>query len=281
MGLRIAEVARRGTGPRKQAAAQSVHLTDIQPNSSFPGNQRSCGRCTGTMGAKCCSYTHSLTGADSMSAAQLDHYTRSFHNIDRDGTGSIDAEELTAALREMGQYPSSAEVECMIRTVDFDEYLELVGQIEAEEIKPETELEQIFRVLDHNGSDTISFRTLTKFLERILEASEAAALEQLVLQADEDGSGMINQSEFVAIFKDNLRDKTQRASMHRSRSFQGQLESPNCETSEQEDEASHSEDEDNAATPNTPVQKMFTGINLAPIATDVDSSGNVSYRHSV
>merc|ERR1712166_78431 len=238
MGLRIAEVARRGTGPRKQAAAQSVHLTDIQPNSSFPGNQRSCGRCTGTMGAKCCSYTHSLTGADSMSAAQLDHYTRSFHNIDRDGTGSIDAEELTAALREMGQYPSSAE------------------------------LEQIFRVLDHNGSDTISFRTLTKFLERILEASEAAALEQLVLQADEDGSGMINQSEFVAIFKDNLRDKTQRASMHRSRSFQGQLERPNCETSEQEDEASHSEDEDNAATPNTPVQKMFTGINLAPIATD-------------
>jgi len=139
------------------------------------------------MGAKCCSYTHSLTGADSMSAAQLDHYTRSFHNIDRDGTGSIDAEELTAALREMGQYPSSAEVECMIRMVDFDcsgtvdldEYLELVGQIEAEEIKPETELEQIFRVLDHNGSDTISFRTLTKFLERILEASEAAALEQL------------------------------------------------------------------------------------------------------
>merc|ERR1712086_876323 len=174
-------------GPRKQAAVQSVHLTDIQPNSSFPGNQRSCGRCTGTMGAKCCSYTHSLTGADSMSAAQLDHYTRSFHNIDRDGTGSIDAEELTAALREMGQYPSSAEVECMIRMVDFDcsgtvdldEYLELVGQIEAEEIKPETVLEQIFRVLDHNGSDTISFRTLTKFLERILEASEAAALEQL------------------------------------------------------------------------------------------------------
>lgn len=139
------------------------------------------------MGAQCCSYTHSLNGADSMSEAQLDHYVRSFHNIDKDGTGSIDAQELTAALREMGQYPSSAEVECMIRMVDFDcsgtvdleEYLELVGQIEAEEIKPETELEQIFRVLDHNGSDTISFRTLTKFLERILEASEAAALEQL------------------------------------------------------------------------------------------------------
>ena len=81
-----------------------------------------------------------------------------FFNLDRDGSGTIDAEELAFMLRSLGQNPTEEEVHELIASVDdgdkdgkiqFREFLKLYTQgMDTKNVGRKEDVEDIFRAVD-------------------------------------------------------------------------------------------------------------------------------------
>ncbi|GAM28511.1 hypothetical protein SAMD00019534_116870 [Acytostelium subglobosum LB1] len=55
-----------------------------------------------------------------VSDAQIARYTEAFKQADKDGNGSVTADELAPFLRSLGQNPSDAQISSMIGEFDAD-----------------------------------------------------------------------------------------------------------------------------------------------------------------
>ncbi|KAL2612444.1 hypothetical protein R1flu_024136 [Riccia fluitans] len=129
-----------------------------------------------------------------------------FTLFDKDGDGSITANELGTVMRSLGQNPTDSELQDMIQevdvdgdgTIDFAEFLTLAA-LKIKDAGSDEELKEAFRVLDKDRNGFISAVELGHVMTNLGENLTDDEVYEMIRQADVDGDGQINYEEFVKI----------------------------------------------------------------------------------
>jgi len=140
-----------------------------------------------------------------LSAEQLSEFTEAFALFDKDGDLTISAEELGTVMKSLGQKPTPAEVRQMIAdvdengdgTIDFDEFTVLM-QMQMTVTDNTENLTSAFKVFDADGSGSITRDELHKVMTTLGDPLTDAEVQEMMNNADKDGSGTIDYAEFVS-----------------------------------------------------------------------------------
>ena len=118
--------------------------------------------------------------------------------------GSITTDELGDVMKSLGQKPSHAELDAMVREIDadgngeidFPEFLTMMLR-KMNEGNPEKELMDVFMVFDKDGSGTISAEELRSAMRVIGEKLTDDEIEDAIKLADSSGDGEVDYDEFI------------------------------------------------------------------------------------
>lgn len=142
-------------------------------------------------------------------AERLDEIHRTFALFDRDGDGSISAEELGLVLEALGQPVTAAELHAMVRTLDIDESgtielaefaaLLIPTDASVSDVTGEDDLRAAFADLDRNHDGQLSVGELKRAMRALGDHHSDKDIDALVHKADQDGDGQVNFEEFVAL----------------------------------------------------------------------------------
>jgi len=131
-----------------------------------------------------------------------------FDLFDTDGTGTINVKELKVAMRALGFEPKKEEMKAMISevdadangSIDFNDFLKIMSQKMAER-DPKDEILKAFKLFDDDESGKISFKNLKRVSKELGENLTDEELQEMIDEADMDGDGEVNESEFLRIMK--------------------------------------------------------------------------------
>ncbi|KAF3326506.1 putative calcium-binding protein CML8 [Carex littledalei] len=117
-----------------------------------------------------------------------------FDLFDIDGSGTIDAKELSVAMRALGFEMTADQLNQMMAEVDkdrsggidFDEFLymmtEKIGERDTKE-----QLMKAFRIIDHDKNGKISIEDIQNIAKELGEIFTVDEIREMVQQADENG----------------------------------------------------------------------------------------------
>ena len=143
---------------------------------------------------------------ETLTADQIQEFRQAFDIMDRNGDGVITVDDLAAVMRAIGQSPTAAELQDMIRevdadgndTIDFTEFLALMSrQMRQSDI--EDELREAFRVFDRDSDGFITPRELSSLLISLGLDSSAEVVRRMINEADKNRDGKIDFAEFRAL----------------------------------------------------------------------------------
>eukprot|EP00002_Diphylleia_rotans_P026220 TRINITY_DN5217_c0_g2_i1.p1 TRINITY_DN5217_c0_g2~~TRINITY_DN5217_c0_g2_i1.p1 ORF type:complete len:171 (-),score=57.24 TRINITY_DN5217_c0_g2_i1:461-973(-) len=129
-----------------------------------------------------------------------------FDLFDTDKDGQIDYHELKVALRAMGFEVKKAEVKRMIEDIDVDQtgkvglgdFLNIMTT-KISERDPMEEIARAFRLFDEESAGKITLKNLRKIAKELGENTTDEELQAMIEEFDQDGDGMINETEFFGI----------------------------------------------------------------------------------
>jgi len=129
-----------------------------------------------------------------------------FNKDDKDGAGTIDAEELLVVMRALGHEPRKEDLKKQVSEVDkdntgqldFDGYLNIILNKMAERPSHD-DLLKAFRLFDQGAKRKIDFNDLKRIATQIGENIADEELREMIAEADHSGTGEVNQDDFVKI----------------------------------------------------------------------------------
>ena len=133
-----------------------------------------------------------------------DHLLSVFREIDKDGDGVIEKEELISVFNSNTRSSlSEGEIQKILELVDtngsgqidFTQFL--VAASNEEKMLEEKRLENAFDYLDADHSGFITIEEVKAFLDGTTQTSEQ--IKQIFDEVDENGDGEISKQEFVAL----------------------------------------------------------------------------------
>ncbi|OQR92542.1 caltractin [Achlya hypogyna] len=139
---------------------------------------------------------------------QMEEIKEAFSLFDTDGSGSIDARELKAAMRALGFQVKKAEVRKMIAdidkdengTIEFENFVEMMtSRMNSRDTREE--VLKIFRLFDDDNTGKISFKNLKRVCSELGENLTDEEMQEMIEEADRDGDGLINEDEFFRVMK--------------------------------------------------------------------------------
>ncbi|XP_010348000.1 calmodulin-like protein 3 [Saimiri boliviensis] len=142
--------------------------------------------------------------ANQLTEEQITEFKEAFSLFDKDGDGCITTRELGTVMRSLGQNPTEAELQDMMReidqdgsgTVDFPEFLRMMAR-KMRDTDSEEEIREAFRVFDKDGNGFISASELRHIMTRLGEKLSDEEVDEMIRAADADGDGQVNYEEFV------------------------------------------------------------------------------------
>ena len=146
--------------------------------------------------------------APKLDAEQVEELKEAFSLFDTDGSGSIDAKELKAAMRALGFQVKKADVRKMIAdidkdesgTIDFQEFVDMMtGKMSERDGKEE--IAKVFALFDHEGQGKISFRDLKRVVTELGESISDEEMREMIEEADKDGDGYVVFEDFFKMMK--------------------------------------------------------------------------------
>lgn len=137
---------------------------------------------------------------------QLEEYKETFSLFDKEGDGSITLKELGTVLRALGQHPTEADLQDLVSSleveghtaIEFPEFLSILAKI-IKDTDPETELMEAFKIFDKENTGNISNAELRKIMTTYGEVLNDEEVEEMIREADTDGDGMIDYTEFISM----------------------------------------------------------------------------------
>jgi Ca2+-binding EF-hand superfamily protein len=132
-------------------------------------------------------------------------YEQFFKDADKDNSGYLTLDELTAMLRQNGYKESDSKIRTMFSAVDesgdnkisLQEYLTAMGEMPQQNHK-EASMRSCFRSFDKDGSGTIDRAELEKAMTEVGSHLTSAEFDRIIQLVDKDGSGTIDYEEFIA-----------------------------------------------------------------------------------
>jgi len=137
---------------------------------------------------------------------QLAECKEAFFLLDKDGDGTISAEELGEVMRSLGKNLTQAELQCMIDdvgadgtgTVSFPVFLSLMsGNMGV----TDAELIAVFKSFDLDGDGFITATELDGGFRTLGEELTYEEVHEMIHEADRDGDGQINFEEFLTMMR--------------------------------------------------------------------------------
>jgi len=146
--------------------------------------------------------------SEQLTKEQIAEYREAFALFDKNDDGTIDTKELKTTMKALGINPTDKEIQDMIKEVDqdstgyvtFPEFISLMVR----RLSPsdnEEELMMAFRVFDRDGNGFISASELRHVMNNLGEILTDDELNEMIIEADLDGDGQINYSEFVRVMQ--------------------------------------------------------------------------------
>jgi calmodulin len=143
--------------------------------------------------------------ADRLRQDQINEIKECFTLYDKDGDGKISCRELGTVVRSLGQNPTEAEVNEIIRTVLRDQPFDLAGLYQvmsrfmADPRDKQEEIREAFRVFDRDGTGTISAAELRHVMTNIGEKLSDQEVDEMIREIDVDRDGQVNYEEMVRL----------------------------------------------------------------------------------
>merc|ERR1711918_42036 len=143
-----------------------------------------------------------------MTDKEIAECKEAFDLFDADSGGTIDIAELGTAMEALGFKPTKAEIKKMVDdldkdgdgTIDFTEFMMLMSnKMSDKDVKDD--IIKAFKLFDTEGSGKVSFKNLKAVAQELGENMSDADLQGMMDEADTDGDGEINESEFLAVMK--------------------------------------------------------------------------------
>lgn len=136
-----------------------------------------------------------------------------FNLFDRDGAGTIEAEEVRVALRVLGYNPTAEEMKSIVgkydsdssKHIDFDEFTKIILD-KLSEPQPQSQVIRAFHNIDVDDDNMISLSDLVQIAEDLGENIDTDELREIIMSARGKADqfdihtkdvGVISQSEFI------------------------------------------------------------------------------------
>lgn len=141
--------------------------------------------------------------ADIISGDKVSLFMDAFNSIADCTTGVLTTKNLGSVLKNLGENPTSEEIQDMINEVDkdgtggvkFPAFLDMMaGKVDS--LVAEDEIREAFRVFDMDGNGFVSRDELRYAIMNLGEKLSDDECAYLVDEADIDGDGQINYEEF-------------------------------------------------------------------------------------
>mmetsp|Transcript_42786 Transcript_42786/g.118185 ORF Transcript_42786/g.118185 Transcript_42786/m.118185 type:complete len:161 (-) Transcript_42786:209-691(-) len=135
---------------------------------------------------------------------QVEEFKEAFALFDRDGDGTITADELGVVLRSLGRNPTMEELNAMVADVDddgngkidFPEFLRLMAsKLTANDSADE--MREAFQVFDRDKSGSVTASELKAVMNNLGEQVTDAEVLAMIREADADGDGELSFEDFL------------------------------------------------------------------------------------
>lgn len=144
--------------------------------------------------------------SDQLTEEQIADFKEAFSLFDKDGDGIINISDLPLLIRSLNQNPTNAEIQEMIAEIDtegsqkldFPEFISLMAR-RIKDVNPEEEIREAFQVLDREKTGFISTTELKHVAMNVGEVFSDEEAEQMIKEADPDGTGQIRYEEFIKL----------------------------------------------------------------------------------
>ena len=143
-----------------------------------------------------------------MHPIKVAEFKEAFELFDRDGDGRITASELGIVMQSLGHSPTDVELQEMVREIDengngsieLDEFVKMMSR-KVKESENEKELREAFQVFDKDNDGFISPFELRYVMQNLGEELTDFEVHEMIREADLDGDGKVNFSEFVYMMR--------------------------------------------------------------------------------
>merc|ERR1719469_214603 len=135
---------------------------------------------------------------------QIEEFREAFALFDKDGDGTITADELNIVMRSLGRKPTMEELRAMIAEVDddgnesieFPEFLKLMAS-KLQDTDSVEEMREAFLVFDRDKSGSVSASELKHVMNNLGEQVTNEEVEEMIREADADGDGELSFDDFL------------------------------------------------------------------------------------
>lgn len=137
---------------------------------------------------------------------KVNQIREAFNVFDKDNDGFITLKELGTVMRSLGQNPTESELHDIIKqydrddsgTIDFIEFFDLLYK-KMNDTELEQEILEIFEAFDRDGNGVLSGQEIQSIMDLVGVHLTDDQVSELIKQADLDGDGCLNFSEFFRI----------------------------------------------------------------------------------
>jgi len=140
-----------------------------------------------------------------MKQEDLNEIKDCFNLYDKDGNGKIPSDKLGTVVRSLGQNPTEAEVEDMVRNMirgpsfGMPELLQVMARCMGESRNKPDDIRESFSVFDRDGTGRISAAELRHVMTTVGEKLSDKEVDDMIREIDVDRDGQINYEEMVRL----------------------------------------------------------------------------------
>eukprot|EP01087_Luapelamoeba_hula_P002228 TRINITY_DN11925_c0_g1_i1.p1 TRINITY_DN11925_c0_g1~~TRINITY_DN11925_c0_g1_i1.p1 ORF type:complete len:148 (-),score=38.44 TRINITY_DN11925_c0_g1_i1:169-612(-) len=139
-----------------------------------------------------------------LSEQQVAEFKEAFALFDKTNSGTIAHDQLGVVMRSLGTNPTNAEVRDMLaeignKKIDFQLFLQYMARKLQDMGNMHDELIDAFKVFDKAGTGFVSLSDIKHVIVVLGESLSKEEADQMLKDAETDGSGRINYTQFAKI----------------------------------------------------------------------------------
>lgn len=155
-----------------------------------------------------------LSALDGYTEDELSEYRQVFNMFDTDRSGAIALDELETAIRNLGLEQTRDELDKIIdevdqrgnHQIDFDEFCVVMRRLYMKKRSWNEVVKECFSVFDRSESSVISKKDFQYILRELGDITDNQIIDEIFLEADVDGNGLIDYDEFSYMVKNYMTD---------------------------------------------------------------------------